>query len=163
MLTKANAPLYLYDQIITWSKNAAMQHNINFSNNQIPNRKQVIINLKNQYDLHGLDPYEKEVQLRGSQCKVKLILHNFKQYLYSLLNNTSLVTEKNLLINKDSPFILNTSTKLDDIDSGSVYKTAFKNYVQPNSSDMLCPIIFLLTKLTLILMVDGASSKSDLH
>ena len=37
MLTKANAPLYLYDQIITWSKNAAIQHNINFNNNQIPN------------------------------------------------------------------------------------------------------------------------------
>ena len=146
MLTKANAPLYLYDQIITWSKNAAIQHNINFNNNQIPNRKQAIINLKNQHDLHGLDPYEREVQLRGSQCKVKLILHKFKQCLYSLLNDTSLVTEKNLLINKDSPFILNTSTKLDDIDSGSVYKTAYKNYVQPNSSDMLCPIIFFIDK-----------------
>ena len=93
-----------------------------------------------------LDPYEREVQLRGSQCKVKLILHKFKQCLYSLLNDTSLVTEKNLLINKESPFILNTSTKLDDIDSGSVYKTAYKNYVQPNSSDMLCPIIFFIDK-----------------
>ena len=66
--------------------------------------------------------------------------------MYSLLNDTSLVTEKNLLINKNSPFILNTSTKLDDIDSGSVYKTTFKNYVQPNSSDMLCPIIFFIDK-----------------
>ena len=82
MLTIANAPLYLYDQIITWSKNAAIQHNINFNNNQIPNRKQVIINLKNQYDLHGLDPYEREVQLRGSQCKscwfFKLIIACFR-------------------------------------------------------------------------------------
>jgi hypothetical protein len=60
ILNKAKCPVYLFDEVLKWAKNAALKNNVNFSLNDIGNRKTCIKNLTNQFDLTGLLPTTKK-------------------------------------------------------------------------------------------------------
>ncbi len=151
LLKKANAPLYLYDEIVDWTKKSIMSHNIDFASNDFGNRNTCLKNLQNQFDLNGLSPITKTIHLRGSQVEINLIVHNFKQCFYTLLNDDYLMSAENLLLPKK--FKLNRADtkeyeefEYNDIDSGEVYSKACQIYLQPDSNEVLCPIIFFIDK-----------------
>jgi Plavaka transposase len=148
LLKKARVPLYLFDDIIKWTKNAAEQYNINFLNGGISNRNNCINNLKNQYDLTGLTPTKVSVKLRGSGSRVNLIIHDFKQCLYSLLNDSFLMQEENLLYTKENLYYQEKKRQstLNDIDTGTVFQKAQEIYLRKDSKDVLCPVIFFIDK-----------------
>ena len=150
ILKSANAPLYLYDSIIKWAKNSASNHEINFMLDKIPNRKQVLIDLAKMYNIAGLNPVVKCIQLTGSGQQVNIVCHSFKQCLYSLFSDKNLMHESNLLITKDDPYSKNKFNQkmyvIDDIDTGTVYKQAYNAYIKPDTLEVLLPIIFFIDK-----------------
>ena len=139
----------MYDKIINWTQISSSKYNINFKNSNFPNRSNTINNLNKQFDLDGLHPQSQMITLRGSKSVIKIVTHQFKHCLYSLLNDNNLMNQDNLLISTHNPYdnshITQTSI-LDEINSGSVYRTAYKKYIIPGSLDILCPIIFFIDK-----------------
>ena len=99
------------------------------------------------FDLKGLTPIPVPVKLTGSGATIDVITHDFKQCLYLLLNDESLMIDENLLWNGSSSLFEFPSTSksgvLGDINTGSVYKSAYKTYIQDPTKEILCPIIFL--------------------
>ena len=52
----------------------------------------------------GLEPIIKKVKLKGSGNEVDLVLHSFRDGINSLLNDTELMKQEHLLIDKTNPF-----------------------------------------------------------
>ena len=149
LLKKARTPIYLFDQIIKWAKNAAQYNNVDFMTIGNISRHNCLNNLRNQYDLDGLQPKKIDVLLRGTQSQMQLTVHSFKQCLYSILNDSNIMNENNLLFNKETMFHSSSRLKrstISDINSGSVYQKAQTVYLTPNSNEVLCPIIFFIDK-----------------
>ena len=145
ILKRAKAPLYLYDNIIDWAKNAVNQHNIDFGLNHMISRNKTIQHLKFKYDLKPIEPKTELINLPGSQSQIELVTHSFKSSLYSLLNDENLMRPENLLINPDNPFSAPMSTYCGDINTGSAFMAARKEYIT-HSNELLCPIIFFIDK-----------------
>jgi hypothetical protein len=148
ILKKSNSPIYLYDQIIQWAKNSSLVYNINFQEMNIPNRKQIINTCKNQFDLKYIEPFEKDICLRGSNTNTKIVVHDFTSLLYSLLNDDNLMAFQNLLLPNELISTTKKTSKLtnniiNDIDTGSVYINAKKKFITDPQNQLLCPIIFL--------------------
>jgi hypothetical protein len=151
LLKKAKVPLYVYDDILKWIKNASYQYDPNVLQNDLVSRCGCLTNLYNQYDLTGIQPFQSTIFLKGSKQRVTLTQHSFEQSVYSLLNDSNLMLAENLLLTKETLFNLKNIMKyskneLNDINTGSVYKKACKIYLQSNSQDVLLPIIFFIDK-----------------
>jgi hypothetical protein len=149
ILKKANTPLYLFDDIIKWSKKAAISHKIDFFADKLSSRQNIIKSLMNAYDLNKLTPIMKNIVLKGSLKEVTIVTHCFKQCIYSLLSDINLMNPDNLLISKTDPYnkqIPKKSYIIDDINSGSVFRKALDEYIDIDSFDALCPIIFFIDK-----------------
>jgi hypothetical protein len=98
ILKQAKVPLYLFDEIWKWTKQSANCYNIDFGSVGAVSRMNCIKKLKNNFDLHGLDPKKKRVTLKGSNNEIDIIVHDFDYCLYSLLNDELLMNPDNLLI-----------------------------------------------------------------
>jgi hypothetical protein len=154
LLNTAKAPLYLFDHIMTWAKNAVNKYDVDFGMENNLSREKFVQELKMQYNLENIDPIVQTVTLRGSGNTTEIITHSFKASLYTLLNDTKLMTSNNLLITEQDIHMLvseenittiNASKSYGDVNTGSVYIKAKKDYLQ-TSGDMLCPIIFFIDK-----------------
>ena len=153
ILNRAKAPLYLFDSIMSWTKKAVNEYDVDFGMDRIVSRQNLIQELKIQFDLNGIEPFTKTIELRGSKNKADIVMHSFKEMFYSLLNDKELMDPKNLLIDESDIFddsvgiqdFVSSSKIFDDINSGSVYTAAKKEYLKQNN-DVLCPIIFFIDK-----------------
>jgi Plavaka transposase len=150
ILKTSNTPLYLYDTIMEWASKARWVHRFDFIKTQIPPRESLIDTLKNQFDYKALEPRLIEMDLPGSQTKVNLVVHDFKQCFYSLLNDPELMNTSNLLIDPENlfnnPLSRNKQKYLSDINTGDVWRMAHNTYVSSENSELLCPIIFFIDK-----------------
>ena len=149
MLKTANAPLYLYSDIMKWAQRCTVDYKYNFRFKQIPKRVDFMNNLVNRFDASGLKPKFTEIELPGAKCTVTITTHDFRQCLYSLLNDDLLLKEENfLLLNEDNIFHVpeKRADVLGDIDTGSVYRSAYQTYVKHPEKELLCPIIFFIDK-----------------
>jgi hypothetical protein len=152
LLNKSKAPLYLFDSIMSWTKKAVNEYDLDFGNDRIVSRQKLVQELKIQFDLKGIEPFIKTVQLRGSNNQTEIVLHSFKEMFYSLLNDKELMNPNNLLIDETDIFDESigitqkeTSKVYNDIDTGSVYKKGREIYLNTHG-DTLCPIIFFIDK-----------------
>ena len=59
LLNKAQAPLSLFREIQTWATDSALKQDVDFKNLHIGDREQIIDNLHEKYDTHGLKPFQK--------------------------------------------------------------------------------------------------------
>jgi hypothetical protein len=152
LLNTAKAPLYLFDHIMAWAKNAVNKYNVDFGIESNLSRDKFVQELKIQYNLESIAPKVQTVQLRGSGNTTEIITHSFKASLLTLLNDKRLMSVINLLITKqdihmlDSEVSITTNTtqskSFGDINTGSVYTKAKKDYLK-TSGDLICPITFL--------------------
>jgi hypothetical protein len=145
ILKKAKVPLYLYDNIIDWTKNAVNEHNIDFGLNEMISRHKTIQHLKLKFDVQHLEPTTQSITLPGSGCKIELVTHSFQSSLYSLLNDENLMKPDNLLIDPNNPFSAPSSSYCGDINTGSAFMAARKQYIH-HSNELLCPIIFFIDR-----------------
>ena len=150
ILKQAKAPLYLFDQIWKWTQQSAQVYNVDYSMAQNVTRKNCIKNIKNCFNLNGLDPIKKKIKLKGSGVEIDLVTHSFSHCLYSLLNDKMLMDQSNLLFSIDfantAKNKINKKPIINDIDTGSVYQKAMDTYINANNNEILCPIIFFIDK-----------------
>jgi hypothetical protein len=153
ILNTAKAPLYLYENIMSWAKHAVNKHDMDFSTENNISRDKLIQELKFKHDLSGIEPLVKSVCLHGSGSTVDIVTQSFKASLYSLLNDKKLMQKENLLITADDIYnpdnemqtTSNSNKYYGDINTGTAYFKAKKEYLT-NPGDLLCPIIFFIDK-----------------
>ena len=152
ILNTAKAPLYLYDHIMGWAKTAVNKYDVDFGSEPNLQREKLIQELKSKYKLDKIEPKIQTLTLCGSGNTTEIITHNFKDSIFSLLEDKHLMQTKNLLISEEdinNP-LNNTSNNgtsriYGDINTGTVYQKAKLEYVKrPN--DFFCPIIFFIDK-----------------
>ena len=150
LLKDAKAPLYLFDGIIKWIKKSIYHYNIDFHHLKGFSRDILLQKAKKQYDLSGLSPKIMNMRLNGIHEDVEIVVHDFKQCLYSLLKDKNLMCRENLLLSEEnnelSYYPPRRQDVFDDINSGKCYKMAFKKYINDPSKELLCPIIFFIDK-----------------
>lgn len=149
MLKDNNSPLYMFDQIMQWAIQCNSDMNIMFNRTNVLSRNSFVGKLKTQFDVNKIDHYTKIIKLPGSLTETKIVCHDFKMCLYSLLNDKKLMVEDNLLLNKENIFLpppADQTNTIDDIHTGSVYRKAYKTYIKNADKEILCPIIFFIDK-----------------
>lgn len=150
ILKTCNTPLYMFDKILKWACNAVWVHKFDFLSTNIIPRDKFVGSLKRQFDYSCLEPKNSKIELPGSETKQNLVLHDFKDCFYSLLSDSQLMDETNLLINPDDVFEMPPKMKdqkwISDINTGDVWRSAHTEYVNSGDSELLCPIIFFIDK-----------------
>ncbi len=135
ILKKAKCPIYLFDQIVEWAKKSHSTYRINFSSTKL-NRKSSIDMIVRRFDLTKMKPTMETIFCKGLNKDVSIVLHDFKQ----LLMDEELMQSKNILL------IESVEKEINDINTGLVYKNAFKVYVTDPTKERLIPINFFSDK-----------------
>ena len=151
MLKRWNTPLTAFPEILKWAQSLQDKR---IQINGSTTRESVIKQLKERFDLSGLDPQTTIWTLPGSGEKVKITVHDFLQCLCSLLTDPELMKEENLLIFEDEngrpfgspPSVRGSDFILTDIHHGSVMKSGHKVHVKVHGRDLLVPIILCIDK-----------------
>ena len=149
LLNLAKAPLYLFDEIIKWIKRSIYKYNIDFKHVKGFSRKIIIEKGRNKFDMKGLLPSITKVHLTTTNEQIDVVIHDFKQCLYSLLTDDHLMKPENLILSDDNQLSFVPSKRyqiIDDIHTGKCYKMAYQKYIQNPDQELLCPIIFFIDK-----------------
>jgi hypothetical protein len=134
---------------LKWAIRCNSEYKIQFTQNNIATRDVFVEKIKSQFDVHKIEPKTVLTKLPGSETDTKIVYHDFKMCLYSLLSDKNLVKEDNLLFNRDNIFTMpkfHKSNIYEDIHTGSVYQKAYKKYVKDPTKELLCPIIIFIDK-----------------
>jgi hypothetical protein len=148
LLHTANAPLYMFDSIMSWASEATMN---NYKFPIVPlSREKYYQNISTNYGMNGIKPEIKELQLPSSGRIVEVISFDIEQLLLSILSNKELMSVDNLLFENGNPFSLpkRRISKVGDVNSGSWYINAYKNLCH-HPKDVLVPIIFFIDGVTI--------------
>lgn len=148
LLKRAQAPLYLYDEIMRWAHRSTMNSNEPVFVHPPLSRATVMKNLYKSFNLGGIKPRVVNTVLPESGTKVRVVTHCAKQSIYSLLTDPTLMTDNNLLFHGDDPTLppfLVEEEVLGDIHTGNVYKHAWSIYCT-KPGDVLCPLVFFIDK-----------------
>jgi hypothetical protein len=97
LLLKAEAPDYLFKDIIDWASRAKAS-NYNF-NPILSTRSAVLSDLKKHFNLQNLRPKITELKLESINEQVPIVSFDLKSSFLSLLTNTDLMQPENLVIN----------------------------------------------------------------
>ena len=159
ILSKANCPIYLFDVIKNWARSVQVA-NVNLTENSSKTRSQVIKELDKRFNLTGSKPKEIEVILPGSNETVRVVTHDFKEQLYSLLSDPAVMRDENLLFPTDEtgqqqvltqPIPLGSTAPrkegdvvYHDVTDGQAFRTAYNVHCTVKGRDvLLCVIIFM--------------------
>ena len=148
LLKTAKAPLSLYNQIQDWVHDSVVNQQVDFE--QLPKSRKTLVNdLHKEFDLDGLKPKVIDYILPNSGLKVKIVVHDFLQAFYSLLTDTKLMKDDNLLFSGDTPFEDPpdpNNVGYGDVNTGTVFHHGHGLYVKVAGHDVLCPIILFIDK-----------------
>ena len=93
-----------------------------------------------------LQPRTKSVTLPSSK-RVDVVIHDFKNCLFSLLSDKDLMNPANSLLCKTQPWVKqNITGGYADIDSGVLWSEGWSRYCDSNKKEVLCPILFFIDK-----------------
>ena len=159
ILSKANCPIYLFDLIKSWARSVQLAK-VNLTDNSSKTRSQVIKELDKRFNLTGSKPKEIEVILPGSNETVRVVTHDFKEQLYSLLSDPAVMRDENLLFPTNetgqqqvlaAPIPLGSTAPrkegdvvYQDVTDGQAFRTAYNVHCTVKGRDvLLCVIIFM--------------------
>jgi hypothetical protein len=149
ILKETNSPLYMFDNIMQWAIRCNSKLNVEFTKNSILTREVLVDKIKTQFDVKKIEPKTILTNLPGAKTNTKIVCHDFKMCLYSLLSDKNLMKEENLLFDPDNIFTMPKFYKaniFEDIHTGSVYQKAYNKIIQDPTKELLCPIIFFIDK-----------------
>ena len=127
ILKKAKAPLYLFDEIINWTKKVYTECPSFFKNSNV-SREKTISDLEYRYNLFGYRPKTETVTLPSSNI-TDIVTHDVEYALHSLLSDPDLMQDENLLINSKKPWEpLEYNGCFGDLHTGSLYRDGWKQY-----------------------------------
>ena len=160
ILSKANVPLYLYDEINTFIKHSlpilttsktsklhkrskllSTLYAIIFNGSELTKSK-LHRNLRYQFNLF---PCLETVQLSQSTTPAKIPKFNFKSLIVSLFLDPVIMKKENLLMFESAYIDPNSANheKFGDIHTGYWFKNAH-NHLCKEPNDLLCPLIFFI-------------------
>jgi len=147
MLDRKGVPLGLYDEIVSWVGRCSSQHQYKFDESPIK-REKLLDELFTRFDMHGLKPKEKTILLPGTRATVKLVLHDVHQAVYSLLNDSNLMQDDNLLFEGETPYSPppQDKTVIGDINTGDRFRACYQAMCTVPYRDVLCPLIAFANK-----------------
>ena len=128
IIKDANAPLYLYDDIMKWASDS-VQAGFQFSRDNIFSRRSIMKKLFKKLMLENLRP--RVVRIRGPSCNKILKFSSFSwlEIFDSLLSDPDLMTADNLLIDKHKPCEGgNYDADLNDIESSTWFQQTHRNH-----------------------------------
>lgn len=120
LLKNAGCPLYLFDDILTWVKNA-VSRGVSFSG-KLPKREAVLKLLEKRFHTTACRPQTVDFALEGGGSS-SVVIFNTKAMIESLLNDKRLMSEQHMVVSKANPSEYQpqyaTGSKLDEIHQGS--------------------------------------------
>ena len=142
ILQKGSVPIHIFDDILKWSFN----HSRTLEQSGITTRSTFLRDLR--LKVYGypigpsaLLPSSTSLTL-GSNRIVSVTKFPFTSSLVSLLLNKDLMSDENLLLNKDDPFLLPPDdTPLGDVNTGNWYKASWLKLCTTPRKDILLNII----------------------
>jgi Plavaka transposase len=147
LLDGNNAPLHLFEDIMRWAHKSKIVNNYDFEI-PAPQRKTLIRNLIEEGHYQSLLPKSIKLKLPHAQQYVKITTHNILASLSSLLTDTHLMKDENLIF-KNNLFENpndHSCKYIKDINDGSCYKFAYQIFCKDRSRDVMCPIILFIDK-----------------
>ena len=84
ILKRKRVPLCLFDEIMNWANQSVKYKGYQFENPPFT-RNSIINTLFTRYDLHGLKPQKRTIQLPSSNREVEVVIHDVRQAIYSIL------------------------------------------------------------------------------
>lgn len=155
LLEKAEAPDYLYKEILNWASRAkALKYDFTPTHTS---RKAMIKDLQQHFSMHSLRPSISQIKLESIHERVPIVTFDFKAMLMSLLTDTKLMQTDNLVVNNitDTDGRLDVSAlfapyespdgMLDEVLSGHWYKDTVLD-MDHDSDCFVCPLIFYIDK-----------------
>lgn len=142
ILDEANAPDYTFGQILEWSRNSYAE---GYSYNPVgglSRSKNVDALINSVHNGHQLLPFVQRVMVpHGAPSDV--VCFDFAAQLLSILQNRSIMTAENLVIDINDPLKPFTSKDnvLGEALSGSVYRKAYDRLITDPSKQLFVPII----------------------
>ncbi len=149
ILSKPGVPKGLFDKVWNWAK-LASHRKVSFDDGTT--RDSLIKSLYQRYDMSRSIPKTDTLKLPSCGRLVKVVVHDFIEQLYSLLSDKDLMRPENLIFgHEDSPFQAPPSRRtnnytISDIDDGTLYRKAYRQFVQAPGRDVVCPIILFIDK-----------------
>ncbi len=144
LLSDANAPHYLYKNVIEWGR-AAVHDEYNFHPTRTSRTAQVKY-LEKWLQFQKCRPQQIPTNLPGPGDQVvQTTCFNFTNQLYSLVSDRALFGNLDKLdVNVDDPFgkYVPSSGLLSTVNSGQWYNSAYQHEVKDPSKDFMMPIIF---------------------
>ena len=153
ILDKAEAPDYLFKDIIEWASRAnSMEYNFR---PVLSSRNAVLNDLEQHFNTHNLRPAISQLKLESVNERVPIVSFDFKEMLVSLLTDTNLMKPENLVINNAitkedgtldvspwfEPYCPTIPANLNEVLSGSWYRDTVVAIMNcPNV--FVCPLIF---------------------
>ena len=133
ILKKCNAPLGLYDSIMSWVVWALYDQKYRFPSKM--RKRHSIINWLSQRTCHStLSPDSNPTELRGSSASVDIITHSFCTSIFSILTCPQCAQDENYIFPGSEPGrppLDPPPSVISDITHGSLYRKAWFDYCSP--------------------------------
>lgn len=146
MLLEEGCSLQMFKKIFKWAQRSQGRDGFDFSKYHPKKRETVMAQLYLMNDMAGMKPSLIPMELIGSPNPVALVVHDFRQHVYSLLNCDICMKDDNLLWGEtpfDHPY---SSTHLDDVNDGDVYRQAHKELVTTENLHVPMGIVMFIDK-----------------
>ena len=138
LLAERRVPLVLYNDIFQW-------HTEYLEATKFINRKKLISDLGKRYNMESQHPFVKNLELPHSKARIKLVCHDFKAQLQSLLTDPR-IQDDDYLFSDGDPFAAPPAQFLtiSDINTGLCYRETWKKLITDPTRQVLLPIIFYM-------------------
>ena len=157
ILNKANSPLYLYDEIMTWASKSFNQYQYRFPESGPSSSRCKLKDFAfKSTSSNSLHPKSQFINI-GPQRDVPVEVVKFDTIgmIHSLLSDPDLMKDENLLFTGDDPYPkfnengdLPNPSVLKDINSGIWFKKASETLCE-DVIDIVCPILLFIDGLTI--------------
>ena len=155
LVTDLNVPNYAFEKIMDWARDA-YSSGYQF-NPRATNYKSQIKQMQNFSNLKYIRPHIKQAKLPNKRdepsdtTSINVVCCDFTSMLFSLLQDTNINKNENLVVNASDPFskYVSPNGKLGEVNSGKWYQQAYDSMVKDENKDFLLPIIFAMDKTTI--------------
>ena len=147
LLSKHNAPLYLFKEIMDWARHSSIVNKFDFEL-QPNSREKLLKDMIYHNKLQSLLPKIVTCKLPFINESVNVTTHSISESIYSLLYDSDLMREENLIFDNDplEDPEKRVSSVYTDINDGNCYINAYKHYCTDKRFDVLCPLILFIDK-----------------
>lgn len=144
MLRASNAPMSLYDRIISWTKEHTNPTDRSFRKNLLP-RKGLITKMNKRLNYENLycHPRVTPVQLSSGRT-TSVVTFSARDLILKIVNNKSLFNKDNILLDINDPFkVPDVGDTIGEVNSGSWHRMAIEHECK-KEKDLLMPWTFFI-------------------